>query len=137
MTTEEIFQFINSNPVCHLATIEGHKPHVRAMFIYRADQDGIIFHSGNSKDLHKQLINNPQVELCFNNNDSGTQIRVSGVVEIVNDPALKDEIIKERDFLKPWIEERGDEFLIIYRVKNMLATIWTLQTNFDAKNLSM
>lgn len=66
MNKEEILDFIKSNPACHLATVDGDQPRVRGMLMYRADENGILFHTGNFKDLYKNLQNNPNVELCFN-----------------------------------------------------------------------
>ena len=60
------------------------------MMLYRADDNGIIFHTASTKDVFKQIQNNPKAELCFNAN--GVQIRVTGKLEVVNNPELKDEI---------------------------------------------
>lgn len=111
MNKSEIFSFLNANPMFHLATTEGDKPHVRAMLLYRADEDGIVFHTGTMKDVNKQLLANPEVELCFNDYQNNMQVRVSGSVELVDDLEFKKEIVENRAFLKPWIEEMGYEML--------------------------
>lgn len=135
MNKSEIFEFINANPIFHLATVEVNKPHVRGMLMYRADENGIIFHTGKGKDLHKQLSANPHVEMSFNNGkfEDLIQIRVSGKVELVEDIDLKKEIVEKRDFLKPWVEKMGYEPFAVYRMKNGLATVWTMKTNFAPK----
>ncbi len=135
MNKSEILGFLNANPVFHLATIEGSKPHVRGLLLYRADENGIIFHTGKMKDLHKQLTVNPHVEMCFNNGnfENLVQIRVSGTVELVEDIELKKEIVQKREFLKPWIERDGYGFLAVYRMKKGVATTWTMKTNFAPK----
>ena len=135
MNKSEIFNFLNANPVFHLATVEGDKPHVRGLLLYKADENGIIFHTGKMKDLHKQLTKNPHVELCFNNGnfENLIQIRVSGTVELVENLELKKEIVQKREFLKPWVDQMGYEFLAVYRMKNGMATIWTMKTNFLPK----
>jgi len=89
MNKAEILAFLNANHTCHLATVEGNKPHVRAIGIYRADENGIIFHTEKAKDLYKQLSKNRNVELCFNNYKDRIQVRVSGTVEPVDDMELK------------------------------------------------
>jgi len=109
MDKNEIFAFINANQICFLATVEGKKPRVRGMMPYRADEKGIIFHTGKMKDLTKQLQANPEVELCFFNAESNTQVRVSGKAEFVDDLNLKKEIVEKRPFMKPWIEQFGYE----------------------------
>lgn len=126
---------MNANPVFHLATVEGNKPHVRGLLLYRADENGIIFHTGKMKDLHKQLTRNPNVEICFNNGnfENLIQIRVSGAVELVEGLDLKKEIVQKREFLKPWVEQMGYETFAVYRMKKGIATIWTMKTNFSPK----
>ncbi|NOZ63533.1 MAG: pyridoxamine 5'-phosphate oxidase family protein [Caldiserica bacterium] len=133
MNKSEIFSFLNANPMFHLATVEGNKPHVRAMLLYRADEDGIVFHTGTMKDVNRQLLANPEVELCFNNYQTNVQIRVSGTVKLLDDLNFKKEVVENRAFLKPWIEERGYGMLAVYRIKNGTATIWTMETNFAPK----
>ncbi len=133
MNKNEIFKFLNDNPMFHLATAEDNKPHVRAMLLYSADGNGIVFTTGKTKDLNKQLSTNPQTELCFNNYQDNVQIRIAGSVELVEDLEFKKEIVAKREFLKPWVEKMGYEALSVYRLKNGIATIWTFETNFAPK----
>jgi len=139
MTKAQIFQLITNNPAFRLATVDGNKPRVRGMLIYRADENGIIFHSGANKDIYKQVLANPNAELCFNDFATGTQVRVSGRLEIVEDTALKDEISNHpsREFLQPWKNSVSlDEFykgLIVFNLKGGTAVVWTFQTNFAPK----
>ena len=135
MNKDEILDFLNANPVFHLATVEGHKPHVRGMLLYRADENGIIFHTGKMKDVHRQLTEDPNVELSFNNGnfENLIQVRISGAAELVEDLDLKKEIVQEREFLKPWVEQNGYGPLAVYRIKKGVATVWTMKTNFEPK----
>jgi len=135
MNKSEMLGFLNTNPLCHLATVEGNKPHVRGMMLYRADENGLIFHTGKMKDLHRQLTTNPHVELSFNNGkfEDLIQVRVSGIVELIEDLELKKEIVQKREFLKPWIEKTGYDPMAVYRVKKCVATVWTMATNFALK----
>jgi pyridoxamine 5'-phosphate oxidase len=133
MDKNEILAFLNANPSCHLATVEGDKPHVRGMLIHRADEDGIIIETGTMKDLYKQLSQNPNVELCFNNYEDGIQVRVSGAVEAVGDVKLKDEIIAQRPFLKQRVAEGGYEAMAVYRLKGV-AHVWTSKTGVGPKS---
>lgn len=135
MTKAEIIQFMNANPACHLATADGNQPRVRGMLMYRADEQGVLFHTGTTKDLYKQLMANPRVELCFNSMKDGVQVRVSGKAELVEDQKLKEEVVANRPFMKPWIEERGYQFLAVFRVRNAAAVVWTMATNLEPKTL--
>ena len=129
MTREEIILFLNRNPVCHLATLEDGRPRVRGMFMYRADEQGLLFHTGAAKSLAKQIRAGAPAEACFNNSD--VQIRISGVVEIVEDRALKEEIVAARPFMQPWIKQHGYGLLVVFRLTQCAATVWTMASNFD------
>jgi len=99
------------------------------MMMYRADASGLIFHTGRAKALFRQLLANKQVEVCFNSQD--TQVRIAGVVEIVEDIALKKEIVEARPFIKPWIEKHGFSLLVVFRVTQCKAAVWTMAKNFE------
>ena len=137
MNKQEILEFLNKNQACYLATTDGNKPHVRGMMIYRADDKGIIFHTGSKKDIFKQLQANPQVEFCFNNSspshENFIQIRVSGIAALEKDVNLKEEIVTNRPFLKPIMEQFGEDFVSVFRVQNLVATVWTMVTNLTPK----
>ena len=90
MTAQEIFRLINENPAFHLATVEGDQPRVRGMLLFRADENGFVFHTASTKDVFAQIKQNPKAEMCFSCN--GTQIRVTGVLEQVFDEELRKEI---------------------------------------------
>jgi len=138
MNKTDILDFITANPVFHLATIEGDRPRVRGMLMYRADENGIIFHTGKMRELHKQLTENPQVEISFNNGsqenlENLVQVRVSGSVEPVEDMGLKKEIVRDRVFLKPFVEQYGYDQLAVYCLKKGVASVWTMAENLAQK----
>lgn len=133
MNRNEIIEFLNANPSCHLATVEGDQPRVRGLWMYRADDSGLIFHTGSTKDLLRQIRANPKVEVCFKNSESGRQVRVAGTAEVVEDDALKARIAEERPFLKSVMEKYGKEILQVFRVTGCLATWWTMAENLKPK----
>jgi len=132
MNKTEITAFINANLDGYLATVEDNKPHVRAIRMVKADENGIIIQTNTYKDVYKQLSANPNVELCFFNAKDDIQIRVSGAVEPLDDLKMKDEIITQRPFLKPQVEKGGYGAIAVYRLKGM-ATVWNRKTSFDPK----
>jgi uncharacterized pyridoxamine 5'-phosphate oxidase family protein len=133
MTKEQVFEFVRKNPVFALATAEDNKPHVRNMMLYRADENGIIFNTGENKDVHRQLQANPQVELCFYSPDQQLQVRIEGTVEVLEDIELKKQVVEDFPFLKEWVDREGYEVLIVYCLKNSKATIWIMETTFQPK----
>ena len=108
------------------------------MLLYIANENGILFHTASSKDLYKQVLKNPNAELCFNCN--GTQIRITRKLEIIDDNNLKDEICNDpsRKFLEQWkndgwFKNFHDEF-IVFSLKHGSIVTWTMEDNFAAKS---
>lgn len=133
MTKEYLFQIMNENPVFHLATMDGDQPRVRGMLLFRADEEGIIFHTASTKDVYAQILANPKAEICFQG--QGIQIRVTGILEQVKDEKLKEEIFAHptRKFLQAWKEQGIDGLLQIFCLRNGTAVTWTMETNFAKK----
>jgi pyridoxamine 5'-phosphate oxidase len=122
---KEILAFITKNTTAYMATVEGKKPHVRAMGTFRADENGIVFAMQSPKDVYKQLIKNPEVELCYY--AEGVQIRVSGRLEEVNDLALKKEILEKRPFYKPGVDKDGWGYVGAFVLKHGQAYVMNMK----------
>ena len=121
MDKKEILAFITKNPVAYLASVEGNKPHVRALGTYRADENGIIFSMQSDKNVYKQVTTNPEVECCYF--AEGVQVRVTGQLEPVADMDLKKEIAEARPFLKPGVEQNGWDYVGVFKVVNAKASV--------------
>lgn len=133
MNKSDVFTFINGNPTFSLATSENKKPHVRVITLFRADDNGIIFATGKHKDVYKQLIANPHVELLFWIADEGTQIRISGAAKLFEDLEIKKLVVEKFTFLKPWIEQEGYDQLAPFCLENAKAFVWTQKAEFNPK----
>jgi len=125
MNKKEMYDFITVNPTGYMATVEGDKPHVRGMGMHRADENGIIYFTSYPKNVCKQLLANPETEVCYFAND--IQLRVSGRVEELKDNALKQEIVDKYPFLQPNIEKHGLDYLATFRLKPVMASTWSMQ----------
>ncbi|MFA7403876.1 MAG: pyridoxamine 5'-phosphate oxidase family protein [Pelobacteraceae bacterium] len=137
MDKHEIQAIINANPAFFLATTEDGQPRVRGMLLYRADDNGVVFHTGGMKDVYRQLMANPAVELCFFDQQQMVQVRVRGTARLIDDLQLKQEIVNApgREFLKPWVESQGIDILEVFRVEDCQALVWSMATNFAPKEL--
>jgi uncharacterized pyridoxamine 5'-phosphate oxidase family protein len=133
MTKEEIMTALRANPVCYLATVENDTPRVRGMQTYAVDERGILFQISSIKDVYKQLVKNPKVELCYSDKASGAQIRVSGTAEFLEGQAVKEEVLKNRPFLKSLVAAHGDDVIKVFRVAGAVASVWTMATNLAPK----
>ncbi len=129
MTRDEILAFLNANPICYLATVDGERARVRGMMMFKADADGLLFHSGGGKAMIHQIQACPNVELCFFNPQDNVQVRVSGTAVFVEDIAVKQAMVAERPFLQPIVEQVGYDQFIVFRVTGCEAAIWTMAEN--------
>ena len=133
MTRDEIFEFMRKNRTFALATSEDNKPHVRTMMLYRVDENGIIFTTGENKDVNRQLTANPMVEMCFYSPQENKQVRINGTVEVIENLELKKEIVRNYPFLQEWVDSVGYDVLVVYCLKGGKAFAWSMETNFSPK----
>jgi pyridoxamine 5'-phosphate oxidase len=122
MDKKEILALINEASFGYLGTVDGNEARVRGMETFRADENGLIFFTSKLKNVFKQISKNPNVEVCYFT--KGTQVRVRGKMEILEDAALKKEIIDRRPYLKPIYKNRSED-LAVMRLKGK-ATTWTM-----------
>jgi len=134
MTKQEILAFVNKHPEFFLATNDQGQARVRGLLLHKANDQGIYFTTGKMRDLYKQLKTDPKVEAIFVEHPAVVSVRVTGVVEELDDDLeLKKEIVSKRPFLKPMIEHNGYEPMAVFRITNAKATVWRLETTMAPK----
>ena len=140
MDKQQIFDFLNNNLAFFLATADGDEPRVRAMMLYKADENGIVFHTGPFKEVYQQIQKNPNAQLCFYNQQQNLQIRVRGKLEMTNDRAIKEEIANHptRVFMQSWkanckTEDEFYDMFSVIRLSSGIANVWTFESNFKPK----
>jgi hypothetical protein len=75
---QDCIEFASKNPTGFLATVDGTRPRVRVIMLWRADPSGLYFETFKSRQVRDQLTENPSVEVCFFNRRD----------DAVEDPAL-------------------------------------------------
>ena len=140
MTKQELFDFMNKTVAFYLATADGDQPRVRAMMLYKADENGIVFHTGPFKEVYQQICANPNVQLCFYDPAHGLQVRVRGALDNISTQALKEEIANHpsRGFMQAWkahcaTEEEFYAMFEVFRLSGGIANAWTFASNFTPK----
>ena len=129
----KVLVFANSNPVSHLATLDGDQPRVRGMLLWFADETGYYYHTGSTKKLASQLINGAKAEIAFfrptQEPGKSEALRATGKIEILNDKELEKRLFQER----PWILENRkavpDAEVIIFRICKGESYIWDMTMN--------
>ncbi len=133
MTKAEVLEFINQNPLFFLATQDAEQPRVRAMMLLAANENGILFNTMKTKDVCKQILINPSVELCFYSPTNKMQIRIIGKVKVLEDLEMKKKVVEILPFLKATVEKEGYDNLAPCRLLEAKAVVWTMETNLAQK----
>jgi uncharacterized pyridoxamine 5'-phosphate oxidase family protein len=131
-TYQDVLDFVKKNPVCTLATTDGDQPRVRGFFTILFGDEVIYFTTGAPKDVYKQLVRNPKVELCYLTPGFGTMLRIAGMVEFVDDRAKKQKLIEEKSYLKDYTAD-SPEFILL-RLPHGTARFWTIADNLREKD---
>ena len=124
MNREHILGFLNDNPVFFLATCHGGLPHVRTMRLLRADERGIYFSTSRNKALCRQLKANPAVEMCFYSPGDGLQIRITGKVGLVSDPAFRRELADRVPVMSSFVLDDGPTGVAVFCLQTGRVNIW-------------
>jgi uncharacterized pyridoxamine 5'-phosphate oxidase family protein len=99
-----------------LATVDGDQPRVRPVSPVRTDRFSVYV--ANLRGYHKtaEIAANPKVELCYLD-AKHDQVRITGVAEVVTDPALLCEIWDANPLLRQYLGTIDNPELIVYRVR--------------------
>ena len=100
----------------HLATVDGPQPRVRPVSPVRTD--GFTVYIANLRGYHKtlEIEANPRVELCYLD-DHHDQVRITGVVEVITDRALLQQIWDSNPLLRQYLGSVDNPDLVLYRVR--------------------
>jgi pyridoxamine 5'-phosphate oxidase len=133
MKAEDVLSFIKENPVCAIATVEGDQPRVRWFLSLLFDDGKIYFTTGATKSVWKQMAANPKVELCYIAPNFSRMLRITGVIEEVDDKAKKQKLIETQDYLKGFSAD--DPIYKLLRVVRGKARFWTMTDNLRESEL--
>jgi pyridoxamine 5'-phosphate oxidase len=137
MDLGDCIRFAQENPVTYLATIDGDQPRVRAFGMWFADRSGFYYHTGTTKDVHKQLVKNPKLELCFCSppGPAMKMMRVTGKAEFLQDRALEERVYRDRPWLKDVMKNApAGTKIAMFRIAHGEAWFWTMAENLRERD---
>ncbi len=100
MIPQEFISFFKENPICAFATTDNNKPSVRPVQLMFEDQGKLYFCTANTKNMYKQIMANPNIELATSSKDYVTTLRISSKVTFSNDLSIKQKVIKENALVR-------------------------------------
>ena len=117
---KEVREFLKEAGVYYLATVENNKPKVRPFGTIEIFEDKLYIQTGKKKAVYKQILDNPNVEICAFKD--GKWIRLSG--ELVPDDRVeaKKDMLDKNPNLRGMYNENDDNTIVLY-FKNAKAVI--------------
>ena len=118
-TPEEMVQqalaVIRADRLPYLATVEGDQPRLRPITPVKVD--GFTIYVANLRSYGKttEIESNPRVELCYLDGHHD-QVRITGLAEVVNDRAIKEEIWNNSPHLRKYLLSVDHPDFILYKI---------------------
>lgn len=118
---ERIDEFMNEAQVFFLATVDGDKPKNRPLGFHLLKDGKIYFGVGNHKDVYKQMVANPYVEIvALVESDF---LRYYGKVVFEESYDMADAIVAGNDFLKTIYNDETGFKMAIFHLEEATAEI--------------
>jgi general stress protein 26 len=118
-TPEQLVQqalaVIRADRLPYLATVEGDQPRLRPITPVKVDDFTVYVANLRSYGKTLEIETNPRVELCYLDGHHD-QVRITGLAEVVNDPALKQEIWANNQHLFKYVASVDNPDFILYRI---------------------
>lgn len=108
----EVYEFLKECGTYYLATIDNDTPRVRPFGTINIFEDKLYIQTGKSKDVYKQIISNPNVEICAFNN--GKWIRVNGKLIPDDRRVAKKDMLDKYPELRAMYNEDDDNTIVLY-----------------------
>ena len=117
---KEVYEFLKECGVYYLGTVDKDKPKVRPFGTIEIFEDHLYIQTGKSKDVYKQILANPNVEICAFKD--GKWIRVSG--KLVRDDRVeaKKHMLDSYPSLQNMYSAEDDNTEVLY-FEDAIATI--------------
>ena len=102
-----------------LATTEGDQPRLRPVAPPKAEGFTVYVVNLHSHNKTREIAANPKVELCYLD-EHNNQVRITGVAEVVDDPAVLQEVFGRNTLLRAYLDSIDDPQILLYRVRPTL-----------------
>lgn len=119
------YEFLKANPVFHIATVEGNKARVRPFAFSMKRNNTIYLCTGKAKDVYKQLVRNPDIEISDVGTD-GTWLRIRGKIAVDDTRDAKAQAFKESpNLLNIYKKGVDDENFVTLYFTEAVATLYS------------
>ncbi len=132
---EEVLSFLTENPTFYFATVDGDLPRVRPFGFVMKYEGRLYFSMGHHKEVYKQLLVNPHVEICTTNKDNAW-IRLRGKAVFDAREEVAEKVFETMPELKNIYNEKTGFTLAVCYLEDAEAEITDMTGGFKKIALS-
>lgn len=103
---KRVNEFLNETRVFFLSTTYGDQPKTRPLNFHFVIDGKLCFLTGNKKDVYKQLMVNPKIQIISINRNT-EWLRIEGKVSLCKDQTFAEKFLENSPFLKDKYTEIG------------------------------
>lgn len=115
-----INDFLNEAGVFYLATVDGDKPRLRPLGAHLEMDDKVIFGVGDFKNVYKQMVANPNVEIVACKQD-GHWMRYTGTAAFETDNKYAEAMLDGAPHLRGIYNEQTGHKMMCFHIENATA----------------
>lgn len=105
-----------------LATVDGNQPKLRPLGAHFEMDGKVLFGVGDFKDVYKQMVTNPLVEICACKPD-GKWLRYTGKAVFEADPKYAAAMLDAMPNLKDVYNEKTGHKMMVFHLENTTAVV--------------
>ena len=111
---KEVCEFLKRCGVYYLATVEDDQPRVRPFGTAAIFENRLYIQTGKRKNVAKQMLSNPKIEICAFDAASGVWLRIAATVVPDERREAKVFMLEEYPSLKSMYSPDDDNTLVLY-----------------------
>lgn len=119
------YEFLEANPVFHIATVDGNKGRVRPFAFKMKRNNTLYLCTGKAKDVYKQMVQNPDIEISAIGTDD-TWLRIRGRIAFDDSREAKVQAFEESPNLLNIYKKGADDenFVTLFFIESV-ATLYS------------
>ena len=124
---QEVYDFLRTCGVYYLATVENDQPRVRPFGTAVIFEKKLYIQTGRKKNVARQMLTNPKVEICAYDPGKGVWLRIEAKVVADERLEAKQYVLDQYPQLKSMYKADDENTLVLY-LKDATATFYTFST---------
>jgi len=119
---KEVYEFLKRCETYYIATVDGDQPRVRPFGTVLIFEDKLYIQTGKVKNVSKQIMKNPKIEICAFSGDKWVRVEAIAVEDDRTEP--KQKMLDAYPRLKSMYSADDDNTQVLY-LKDATATFYS------------